>query len=443
MTIKTLTMIKVLLLIPCILIFSCNPKGASVDPSEKLNALAVKYVRLGLDIGRYDEIFIDAYYGPDSLKPLTTKDSIFPKDSLLIAVGQLQHEFSTFIQEAKDDTLKMRAQWISGQLTAFSQRIKIFSGEFASFDEESKQLYGVTAPVHDEPYFQTLVAGLDSVLPGKGSVQDKFQQLANRFIIPKEKLDTVFKAAIAECRQRTRKHYRLPESENFILEFVTDKSWGGYNWYKGNYQSVIQINTDLDIFVDRAIDVGSHESYPGHHVYNMLLEKNLYHDRGWVEISVYPLFSPQSLIAEGSANYGIEVVLPGNEKVNFAKDVLLPLAGIDTSGTSLYFRALEVKGKLNYARNEVARGLINKTMDETEALRWLKEYCLLNDETAKKSIRFIDANRSYIINYNYGQELVANYIESRGGTSSAPDKRWELFSWLLSNPVTPQQLLSK
>ena len=28
-------------------------------------------------------------------------------------------------------------------------------------------------------------------------------------------------------------------------------------------------------------------------------------DRGWVEFSVYPLFSPQSLIAEGTANYGV------------------------------------------------------------------------------------------------------------------------------------------
>jgi hypothetical protein len=30
----------------------------------------------------------------------------------------------------------------------------------------------------------------------------------------------------------------------------------------------------------------------------------------------------------------------------------------------------------------------------------------MNEETAKKRIRFIDVNRSYIINYNYGMELV-------------------------------------
>jgi hypothetical protein len=181
---------------------------------------------------------------------------------------------------------------------------------------------------------------MDSLLPGKGSINDRFQQLANHFIIPKAKLDTVFKRSITECRKRTQQHYTLPANESFTLEYVTNKPWSGYNWYKGNYKSVIQINTDLQIFIDRAIDVGSHESYPGHHVYNMLLEKNLYRDKGWVEISIYPLFSPQSLIAEGSANYGIAVVFPAEEKVAFAKDVLLPLAGLDTTGTDLILKRL-------------------------------------------------------------------------------------------------------
>ncbi len=434
---------KILFLIPCILLFACKQKEVKENPTEKLNALAVQYVRLGLDIGRYDEIFIDAYYGPDSLKPTSAKAAAFPKDSLLKAVSQLQDEFNLFIEDTKEDTLRMRAEWISGQLTAFGRRIKIFSGELGSFDEESKELFGVVAPVHDEKYYQDMALELDSLLPGKGTVQEKFQLLSNKFIIPKEKLDTVFRAAIAECRKRTLIHYTLPESENFVLEFVNNKSWGGYNWYKGNYQSVIQINTDLNIFIDRAIDVGSHESYPGHHVYNMLLEQKLYRDKGWVEISMYPLFCPQSLIAEGSANYGIEVVLPGNEKVEFTKNVLLPLAGLDTTGISLYFQALAIKGKLNFARNEVGRGMLNNTMDEKEMLRWLKDYCMLNDETAKKSIAFIEANRTYIINYNYGMEMVGNYIESHGGVATDPEKRWELFGWLLSNEVSPQQLLSK
>ncbi len=418
-------------------IFSCNQNKSY---TSDINQLATQYVRLGLEIGMYDSSFVDAYYGPDSLKPTGVKKDVFPKDSLLNEVKQLQESFSLLIKESTNDTVKLRATWMKAQLTAFGRRIKIFSGEYESFDAESQELYNGQAPVYPETHYKTLVSKLDSLLPGFGTIPERFQMLANRFIIPKEKLDTVFRASIAECRKRTAAHFQLPSNENFVLEFVTNKPWSGYNWYKGNYQSVIQINTDLQIFIDRAIDVGSHESYPGHHVYNMLLEKNLYREKGWVEISFYPLFSPQSLIAEGSANYGIEVVFPGNDKVVFCKDVLLPLAGLDTTGISSYFNILEIKGQLNFARNEVARGIVNHSMDEVEQMRWLKNYCLMNEETAKKSIRFIDVNRSYVINYNYGLELVKNYVQSKGGTAGNPEKRWDIFKELLSNPVLPSDL---
>ena len=31
---------------------------------------------------------------------------------------------------------------------------------------------------------------------------------------------------------------------------MTNKPWGGYDWYKGNFHSVIQVNTDLPIYID-------------------------------------------------------------------------------------------------------------------------------------------------------------------------------------------------
>ena len=49
---------------------------------------------------------------------------------------------------------------------------------------------------------------------------------------------------------------------------------------------------------------------------------------GWSS-RVYPLFSPQSLIAEGTANYGIQVTFPGDERVEFEEKVLFPAAGLD------------------------------------------------------------------------------------------------------------------
>jgi hypothetical protein len=418
---------------------SCTEKKKdNSNDTTQLNALAEQYVRLGLSIGQYDKDFVDAYYGPDSLKPTLAAAAVFPKDSFLKAVNVLSAELKIFDSNA-NDTIVKRSAWLRSQLTAFERRIKLFGGDSASFDDECRELYGVTAPVYDSARFKNIIRKLDSLLPGKGTVNERMQQLAGRFIIPKEKLDTVLKAAIAECRKLTLQHYSLPANENFSLEFVNNKPWSGYNWYKGNYHSVIQINTDLKIFIDRAIDVGSHESYPGHHVYNMLLEKNLYRDKGWVEASLYPLYSPQSLIAEGSANYGIALAFPGEEKARFAKEVLLPLAGLDTAGISLYFKALELKEQLNYARNEAGRGLLGGGMNEQQAMYWLTNFCLMNEETARKSISFIRANRGYIINYNYGKDLVKEYIELKAGIADR-NKQWEAFGWLLSNPVLPSDL---
>jgi len=74
-----------------LLLLSCNKKSVRNSPRE-IDQLAEAYVRLALVIGQYDASFVDAYYGPDSLKPTTPPARVFPKDSLLIAVQSLKAE---------------------------------------------------------------------------------------------------------------------------------------------------------------------------------------------------------------------------------------------------------------------------------------------------------------------------------------------------------------
>jgi hypothetical protein len=251
----------------------------------------------------------------------------------------------------------------------------------------------------------------------------------------------VFKAAIAEGRRRTMKHIELPSNERFTVEYVNNKPWSGYNWYKGNSFSVIQVNTDLPIFIDRAIDLACHEGYPGHHVYNLLMEKDLFRERGWKEFSVYPLFSPQSLIAEGSANFGIEVALPGEERVLYEREVLFPIAGFDPLRAHEYYGIQSVKAKLDHAGNEAARNYLDGKWKKDAAVDWLVTYALFSPERAAQRVQFIERYRSYVINYNLGQDMVRAYIEKRGGTVNNADLRWKLFEDLLSEPHTPSDLL--
>ena len=339
---------------------------------------------------------------------------------------------------ALDSMSRLRREYLDKQLRAMVGRVDFLSGKRLSFDEESQLMYDAVAPTNDEAHYRDLLARLDAALPGTGPIAARYEAFKSNFVIPRDRLDTVFKTAIAECKARTASHVSLPAGESFTVEYVTNKPWSGYNWYKGNYRSVIQINTDLPIFIDRAVDLACHEGYPGHHVYNALLEKTLVRGRHWVEYSVYPLFSPQSLIAEGSANYGISVAFPGSERAEYEATHLFRLAGLDPTRATEYYRVLNLAKALGYAGNEAARRYLNGEMDAAAAADWLTRYALMEPARAKQRVKFIDKYRSYVINYNLGEDLVRQYVEPRAGSDM--QRRWTAFSELLSSPRLPSGL---
>ncbi len=59
---------------------------------------------------------------------------------------------------------------------------------------------------------------------------------------------------------------------------------------------------------------------------------------------------------------------------------------------------------------------------------------------AKRFVKFIEKNRSYVIDYNLGEDMVKHYIEKRGGTQDQPENRWAVFQELLSSPRLPSGL---
>jgi hypothetical protein len=418
-----------------------TPASEATDPSNlaKMDSLAASYARLVLAVGQHDDGYVDAYYGPDAWQA--------EADSAQKTLAQIKQEAMPLIADlqamdvrGQDEMVELRHQYLIKQLQALVARVEMLEGASFSFDEEAKALYDAETPHYPASHFEEILARLDEKLPGDGSLIERYEAFKQDFIIPTGKLDTVFTAAINEARRRTLSHVDLPPNENFVVEYVTDKPWSGYNWYQGNAQSLIQVNTDLPIYIDRAVDLAAHEGYPGHHVYNALLEKNLVDERGWMEFSVYPLFSPQSLIAEGSANYGIKVAFPAAERLAFEREVLFLLAGLDSSRVDEYYEVEELVSELSYAGNEAARRYLNGEIDAEEAAKWLATYAMMPMDRARQRVRFIDTYRSYVINYNLGQDLVQRYVEVHGGTADRPELRWEVFHSLLSSPRLPSGL---
>ena len=406
-----------------------------------LDAAAEAYVKLVLAVGQHDADYVDAYYGNESWKTEAEAEAL----SLEAIRGRATDLVAVLGAEppaGSEDLLELRWRYLKRQLEALIARVNMLGGAKMSFDEEARALYDAVPPTLGEEHFQAALDELDAVLAEEGfsdgTLIERYEAFQSDFRIPPEALDTVFRQAIDDCRERTRARIDLPPGESFRLSYVTDKPWSGYNWYQGRYQSLIQVNTDLPIYVDRAVDLACHEGYPGHHFYNALLEKHLVRDRGWVEYSIYPLFSPQSLIAEGTANFGIEMAFPGEERLAYERDVLYPLAGLDPARAESYQRVLELVERLSYAGNEAARRYLDGEIDADEAADWLTRFAAMDPERAAQRVRFIDKYRSYVINYNLGQDLVRRYVEAEAGDDLA--KRWEIFEQLLSSPRLPSDL---
>lgn len=404
--------------------------------ADPVDQAAADFVQLALHMGRHDGDYVDAYHGPDVWK--AAADALTPDAGALAAdIDALATRLDGL--SGGDAETRTRVAQLQKLTRAMGVRLQVIRGETVGFDTEVTEIYDEQVPAYDLAEYDVVLAEIDALLPGEGSTADRVDAFRNSLAIPEDKLQTVFDRAIAECRARTAAHYDLPEGEKFRMEFVSDKSWSGYNYYQGGYESLIQINTDFPIIIDRAVDLGCHEGYPGHHVWNLFIERELVGERGWIEYSVNPLFGPFGPIAEGSANYGIELAFPGDEKIAFERDVLFPLAGLDPEKADMLQQINRLSGQLSHATNEVARQYLNGELGRDAAIAQIQHYSLASAERSAQRLSFFEKYRGYVINYNIGRDRAGSWVEAAGDDQTA---RWAAFEEMLTRPMTPSDIIA-
>src|SRR6266478_9540569 len=218
--------------------------GATPSPTPatvtSVKEIAEAHVKLVLAMGQHDPDYVDAYYGPQEWKKQSETKK--PLDAIALEATQLRDQLAKISMPA-DEMERLRRAYLTKQLSALQARVRILKGEHLKFDEESQALYDAVAPKSSDSHFQEILATLEPKLPGERPLLQRYANWRRAFVIPKDKLDTVFQLAIKACRERTLAHIKPLPADNFTVEYVTNKPWGGYNWYKGNYRSVIQVNT--------------------------------------------------------------------------------------------------------------------------------------------------------------------------------------------------------
>lgn len=394
--------------------------------SDPLGAVAERYVKLVLAAGRHDPGFVDAYYGPPAWKAESEKGE--PR-----SLSELLAEARALVTATRRAPVSPRQAFLDKQLVAVEAYLRRLNGEPMSLAKEARLLFDIDPPAVDPGLLEQAGTTLSALLPGEGDIEARTQALKKRYQVPADKLRAVVDLTLAELRRRTAAMVALPAGERFEVVFVSNTPWGAYNWYQGGFASRIEINTDSPLELDRVPGLMAHEGYPGHHVYNALLEDRLVKGKGWIEYTVYPLHSPQSLIAEGTANTGLDVVFPKDELRRFVREVLAPAAGLNGLDWELLEKVRDASKPLRLASTLAATALLDEGRPEAEALAILTRLGLQSPERAKRGISFIRGYRSYVYTYWVGEDMVEAWLAGR------PDRNAAYFE-LLQRPVVPSDL---
>ncbi len=395
-------------------------------PQQSLDDAARDYVRLVLEIDAHEPGYVDAYFGPPDLRETARRS---PRDqAALKREADRLHELIASYRIADPDEAR-RSRVLAVNVASARFRLDMIGGVRAKFADEAEKLFGLRPRLKSLSSYDAALARIEAIVPGPGTLADRVSAFRSAFAIPDDRLAPVMDAAIAECRRRTLEHIELPESESFSMEMVKGKSWGAYNYYKGDNRSLIQINTDLPVSIGNALVLGCHEGYPGHHVQGIFTER-AYKSKGWAEYSVVPLYVPAAPLNEGGADYGVDLAFPGEDRLRFEAGVLYPLAGLDPSKAAAFDALRKATAELDGAALTITQMYLDGVNDRSRTVDLIQKYELVTRDVAEQSLEFDEEYRSYTINYASGEDLVRAFVERAGPDA---DARWKAYVRILSS----------
>ena len=405
--------------------------------ADAIDEFSDRFIDLGLRFQNYDSSAY-LFLGDKALVAEAKGDDVSLSD-LLVGLERLHEEMSAY--QTDDAVLGKRFKDLRGRVLAMQVRGKILSGEIPrDFETEAKLTFDVTVPHYSEEHFVELAQRLDALIPGDDSLPQRVERFRDEFVIPSSKLKDVLSVAIEECRRRTKSYLNLPQDEHVELVLVTGMHWVGFTVYEGNSFSKILLNQEVPVHIERALELGCHEGYPGHHAHASMLQEEVINKRGWKEYELIQLIGPMAVMNEGAASYAVDLAFTRGERLAFERKYLLPLAGLEKTDLERYYHYIDIIDELNYARNEAARKYLYGGMSFDDAVQWLIDFGLETRGTATQRMRFIDAQRAYVVTYNYGKTLVKRYVEQEAGEDL--DARWEVFEKVILTPMSPSELES-
>jgi len=391
--------------------------------------LVREYVLLGLRFDRLLEGFVDAFHGDPALRRAVA-DEPEPRPADLLRRAR---ELSSAV--ADSDLAEDRVAFLSGQLTALACSARRLAGEPVGFVEEVESYFQVRPEPGDQAAYADAHRALDRLLPGDGSLVERYGAFRSRGECPPQRLEPAVHALSGALRERVRSAYGLPEQEVVNYEIVSDKPWAGFNYYLGDYRSSVAINTDLPMRLASLPFLVAHESYPGHHTEHCRKERGLVEGGRREEHTVFLVNTPECLMAEGLADLGLRAAV-GDGWGRWVQEIYADL-GIAFDG-ELAEQVAQALAPLDGVRQDAALQLHDAGRDEDEVAAYLRRWSLVPEQQARQALRFLGHPlwRAYTSTYVEGSRLLEQWLDARPPGQPVEQR----YARLLDEPLTPARV---
>jgi hypothetical protein len=382
-----------------------------------------RYIRIAQGVNQHHEGLIDAYFGNPAWK-----------EPWSINLEELKSELERLSDDLEQVEDAGRQQFLTVQTRAMQTIVNLKLGVPISFIDETRGIYDIEPIRKDESLFLEAHQNLERLLPGSGSITERWRASRQKFKIAPEKLRAVTDIINLEFQSRSRKLFGITAVESCEFALVQNKPWSGYNWYLGDGRSRIDINTDLPKYLHDLPDLVAHEGYPGHHTEHIVKEQKLLFENDWQEFSIQLLNSPESVLAEGIATSALGVVMPESELAVWIAQDLAEAAGLQLTLEEVQsaFQIAQARKSLGYVDGNAALMLFQDGASEATILEYLQQYNLGTLEEVQKRLEFIKHNRAYVYTYSTGYDAIQPLLERHDKITT--------FNRLLEQPVTPSQL---
>jgi hypothetical protein len=328
-----------------------------------------------------------------------------------------------------------RKGYLTEQVVAMLTTARRIAGDELPYREEVRLLFDIEPQATPESAYDAVIADLDRLLSGDGSIAERMIAWRQDYTISPETARRLVDVVLPELRERTQEIVDLPSEESIEIRLVRDQPWSGYNWYLGEGRSRVDLNTDLPIYAYKLTDLLAHEGYPGHHTEHALKER-LYTEQGWGEHALQLINTPECLISEGIATVAEAMIFSPEELVRFRRERVYPAAGISGDPE----REIGIGAALRVLRSvpsNAALLLHEEGWAQEDVVGYLKRYGLSTEAEARQRLRFIADPlwRAYIFTYDVGFGLISSWL-NQGPVS----ERRNRFRTLLTDQVYPSQI---